>query len=497
MINMTLHPFILQLGLILLKIVCLLVTIAYYTIAERKIMAAIQRRRGPNVVGFWGLLQPLADGLKLIAKEMVIPSHANSRVFVLAPIGILTLSLVSWSILPFSCKDYSEKASIGESLRALYANLSTTPHLSDTTHILLELDQISNIQYSLLIILAISSLSVYSLIIAGWASNSKYAFLGSLRSAAQIISYEVSISLVVLPVIFLAGSLNFTNIIETQRITTLFLLPLLPLSIIFFIAIIAETNRTPFDLPEAEAELVAGYNIEYSSIIFAMSFLGEYGNMALIAHIKTHLFWGGWTVFPEKFAAVTVALIALIFCFLFVLVRATFPRYRYDQLIDIGWKIFLPLATGLLLLVVGIVIAFKSLPVVNELSELSFILFVTPGARANNFIGQTHVTLSFWGLVTSDSFNLLVLIFMSSLVFGFLLALHYKKEIWPVCFFSWIPWSSKKPPKPQEEPCILDCEKLRKNFKGYKPSKPLKCGCPNIKECYWDKKLEPDESMFN
>jgi len=363
----TFHPFLVQLSIILLKVVCLLVIIAYYTIAERKIIAAIQRRRGPNVVGFWGLLQPVADGLKLVAKEMIIPSHSNSRVFVLAPMCILTLSLVSWSILPFGCKDYTDFASTAEVVKSLYADLSVAPHFSSALSLSLELDQIANIRYSLLILLAISSLSVYSLIIAGWASNSKYAFLGALRSAAQMISYEVSISLIILPVIFLSGSLNFTEIVEAQRVTTPFVFPLFPLSIIFFIAIIAETNRTPFDLPEAEAELVAGYNIEYSSIIFAIFFLGEYGNIALIAHVKTYLFFGGWTLFSDTFSAIGVAVLALIFCFLFVLVRATFPRYRYDQLIDIGWKIFLPLTTGLLLITIGCVVAFDAAPVVAEI----------------------------------------------------------------------------------------------------------------------------------
>lgn len=208
--------------------------------------------------------------------------------------------------------------------------------LTRTFDLLTEMNNISDVRYGLLLILALSSLTVYGLIIAGWASNSKYAFLGALRSAAQMISYEVSISLVLIPVIFMAGSLNFTEIVSAQAFTTWFIFPLLPLSIIFLISMIAETNRTPFDLPEAEAELVAGYNVEYSSIIFAMFFLGEYGNMIMMSLIKSELFLGGWTGFLFLPPATVLAIKALVFCFVFVLVRATFPRYRYDQLMDIG-----------------------------------------------------------------------------------------------------------------------------------------------------------------
>ena len=371
-----LHPFIAQLALILIKIICLLVAIAYYTIAERKIMAAIQRRRGPNVVGFWGLLQPLADGLKLIAKEMIIPSHSNSRIFVVAPLCILTLSLSSWSILPFGLFDQSEYASTKAVVKTILTSSEYEKETSDIGHaaafdLLTEINGVADVRYGLLLILALSSLTVYGLIIAGWASNSKYAFLGALRSAAQMISYEVSISLILIPVIFMAGSLNLTEIVAAQELTTLFIFPLLPLSIIFLISMIAETNRTPFDLPEAEAELVAGYNVEYSSIIFAMFFLGEYGNMIMMSVLKAELFLGGWNggFLPP---ATLLTLKALIFCFIFVLVRATFPRYRYDQLMDIGWKIFLPLTTGLLLLVVGVIMAFSAHPVVGELEFLPY-----------------------------------------------------------------------------------------------------------------------------
>lgn len=368
-----LNPVIIQLLLILVKIVCLLITIAYYTIAERKIMAAIQRRRGPNVVGFWGLLQPLADGLKLIAKEMVIPSHSNSRIFVVAPLAILTLGLLNWSILPFGCFDYSENSSTNEIVKTLYVNNASSSAskawINNSFELLTEINYISDVRYGVLVILALSSLTVYGLIIAGWASNSKYAFLGALRSAAQMISYEVSISLVLIPVIFMSGSLNFTEIVFAQGQTTWFVLPLLPISIIFFISMIAETNRTPFDLPEAEAELVAGYNVEYSSIIFAMFFLAEYSNMIMMSLINSELFFGGWYGLPFIPLATTVTLKALIFCFLFVLVRATFPRYRYDQLMDIGWKVFLPVATGFLLFVIGLIVVLDATPVVSSLSQ--------------------------------------------------------------------------------------------------------------------------------
>lgn len=364
------HPFVIQFGFILLKVVCLLVAIAYYTIAERKIMAAIQRRRGPNVVGFWGLLQPLADGLKLIAKEMVIPSHSNSRIFVIAPLVILTLSLISWSIIPFGCFDYAEtlgnaagQETLAKSLLEKQSSNAGSLSFYKTT----ESGGISNVNYGILIILALSSLTVYGLIIAGWASNSKYAFLGALRSAAQMISYEVAISLVLLPIILMSGSLNFVEIVNMQSLTIWYVFPLFPMAIVFFISMIAETNRTPFDLPEAEAELVAGYNVEYSSIIFAMFFLAEYGNMIMMSLLKAILFFGGWSFWAPLPQALVLTLKGLVFCFLFVLVRATFPRYRYDQLMDIGWKIFLPLATGYLLLVVGILLFFDATPIVNEL----------------------------------------------------------------------------------------------------------------------------------
>jgi len=284
MIN--LHPYAIQIISALIKIICLLIAIAYFTIAERKIMAAIQRRRGPNIVGFWGLLQPLADGLKLIVKEMVIPTHANSRIFVVAPIVLLTLSLSVWCIVPFGCQSSIEVSTNSKQI-AFDLLFSSNANRGFS----LELNSIANVNYSLLVILAVSSLNVYGIIIAGWASNSKYAFLGALRSAAQMISYEVTVSLTILPVVALSGSLNLLKIVIAQHNTIWYIFPLLPAGIVFFISMIAETNRTPFDLPEAEAELVAGYNVEYSSIIFAMFFLAEYANMIFVSLLTVALFF--------------------------------------------------------------------------------------------------------------------------------------------------------------------------------------------------------------
>jgi NADH-quinone oxidoreductase subunit H len=364
-----------QYGLILVKTVCLLIAIAYFTAAERKIMASIQRRRGPNLVGVWGLLQPLADGLKLIAKEMLIPTKTNSQIFVAAPILILTLSLISWSVIPFNLLDLSETAQASKVTYAIDQLM-----LNNVTNVAshyAEWNDIANIRYSLLFILAISSLNVYGIIIAGWASNSKYSFLGSLRSAAQMISYEVSIGLVILPVILLSGALNFTKIVFVQSQTIWFIFPLLPCAIIFFISMLAETNRAPFDLPEAEAELVAGYNVEYSSIIFAMFFLGEYCNMLLMSILFVLFFLGGWhfpvTLLPSVFylsswfATLVLSIKVVLVCFAFVWVRATFPRYRYDQLMDIGWKVFLPLTLAFLVFVAGFLLMFNALPINLEI----------------------------------------------------------------------------------------------------------------------------------
>ena len=344
-----------QITISLIKIICVLIAVAYFTIAERKIMAAIQRRRGPNVVGFWGLLQPLADGLKLFIKELLVPTKANPVIFLLAPTLIIALSLISWSVIPFN---NSEQIITIDRLQNFDEANRINFSMHKFWHTTVNTSQLANINYTILFVLAISSLNVYGIIIAGWASNSKYAFLGALRSAAQMISYEVSIGLVILPVILLSGSLNFINIVSMQKQTGWFVFPLFPCAIIFFISMLAETNRAPFDLPEAEAELVAGYNVEYSSIIFAMFFLGEYSNMLLISAVISLLYFGGWTLpfVPENLISSEIILATKIgiFCFLFILVRAAFPRYRYDQLMSIGWKIFLPLGLSYLIFIYGI-----------------------------------------------------------------------------------------------------------------------------------------------
>ena len=346
----------------LLKIVCILIAVAYFTIAERKVMAAIQRRKGPNVVGFWGLLQPLADGAKLVFKELLIPTRANATIFLVAPVMVLILSMISWSIIPSGISIESTTSTliqVKSNFRSLEIN-----NLIDTS-------TTADISYGVLFILAVSGLNVYGIIIAGWASNSKYAFLGALRSAAQMISYEVSLGLLILPVILLAGSLNLSEIVAAQERTVWFVFPLLPCAIMFFISMLAETNRAPFDLPEAEAELVAGYNVEYSSIIFAMFFLGEYSNMLLMATVIVLLFFGGW-LSPIGFlsfipGSVFFSFKVVIFCYLFILVRAAFPRYRYDQLMDIGWKTFLPLSLSYFVFIAGVLVAFDGTPQVLEI----------------------------------------------------------------------------------------------------------------------------------
>jgi NADH-quinone oxidoreductase subunit H len=318
---------------VLLLIVPLLVAVAYFTLAERKVIAAMQRRRGPNVVGFLGLLQPLADGLKLLLKETILPSSANLFVFILAPILTFMLSLVTWAVMPF---DYGQ----------VFADLNI----------------------GVLYILAISSLGVYGIIISGWSSNSKYAFLGGLRSAAQMVSYEVSLGIIIMCVLLCVGSLNLTTIVIAQE-SIWFVVPLLPAAIMFFISGLAETNRAPFDLPEAEAELVAGYNVEYSAMGFAMFFLGEYANILLFSSMTVVFFLGGWLpllpTIPFTWIAGSIwfGIKVAFLMFLFIWVRAAFPRYRYDQLMRLGWKIFLPLSIGWLLFVAGVLTSFNWLPV--------------------------------------------------------------------------------------------------------------------------------------
>lgn len=310
----------------------LLLAIAFLTLAERKVMASMQRRKGPSVVGILGLLQPIADGLKLLVKEPVKPSSANLVIFLFAPVLTFLLSQVAWAVIPFS-----------ESL------------------------VLADLNVGLLYVFAISSLGVYGIILAGWSSNSKYAFLGSLRSAAQMVSYEVSIGLILITVLLCVGSLNLTEIVMAQE-KVWFCIPLFPLAVMFFISCLAETNRAPFDLPEAEAELVAGYNVEYSSMGFALFFLGEYANMIVMSSLCAIFFLGGWlplfnlAIFYWIPGCFWFGIKVIFFLFLFVWVRAAYPRYRYDQLMRLGWKVLLPLSLGWVVLVAGILISFDWLP---------------------------------------------------------------------------------------------------------------------------------------
>jgi NADH-quinone oxidoreductase subunit H len=315
---------------ILLIIVPLLVSVAYFTLAERKILGAIQRRRGPNVVGAYGLLQPLSDGFKLLVKETVIPSNANKLIFILSPMLTFTISLMGWAALPFD----------------KYAVLA----------------QIDN---GFIYFLAMSSLGVYGIILSGWSSNSKYAFLGALRSTAQMISYELSIGFVLLTIVICCESFNVQQIIEHQK-TIWFIIPFLPLFLIFFTAALAETNRHPFDLPEAEAELVSGYNVEYAAMGFALFSLGEYANMLMMSSIVIVLFLGGWSAPFEILSiipgAIWFGIKICLFVFLYVYMRGILPRYRYDQLMSLGWKVFLPIVLGYFMFTYSILVSFNGLP---------------------------------------------------------------------------------------------------------------------------------------
>jgi len=322
-------------GLIVGLSVVLLLAVAYLTLAERKVIAAAQLRKGPNVVGPFGLFQPIADGLKLIFKEMVIPSGANKVVFLLAPIVTFTLALIAWAVIPF-----------GEGL------------------------VLADINVGILYLFAISSLGVYGVIMAGWASNSKYAFLGALREAAQMVSYEISIGFVIVTVLMCAGSLNLSEIVLAQSggFWHWYWLPLLPMFVVFFVSTLAETARTPFDLPEAEEELVAGFYVEYSSFPFALFFLGGYANMILLSAMTTILFLGGWLP-PVEVSWLTwipgpiwFALKIAACLFVFLWLRATLPRYRYDQLMRLGWKVFLPLSLVWVVVTAGALVAFDWLP---------------------------------------------------------------------------------------------------------------------------------------
>ena len=317
---------------ILLITLPLIISVAYLTYAERKVIAAMQLRIGPNYVGPFGLLQPIADALKLMHKEPIIPTRANPILFLMAPIITFTLSLIAWAVIPFG------------------------PNFV-----------LADINVGVLYLFAISSLGVYGIVIAGWASNSRYPFLGALRSAAQMVSYEVSIGLILVAVLLCAGSLNLRDIVLAQQ-KIWFFIPLFPLFVIFFISTLAETNRAPFDLPEAEAELVSGYNVEFSSMPFALFFLGEYANMILMSAMTSLFFLGGWLP-PFNIAPFTYipgfiwfALKISLILFMFLWVRATLPRYRCDQLMRLGWKVLLPLSLAWVVLVSGILLSFDWLP---------------------------------------------------------------------------------------------------------------------------------------
>ncbi len=311
-----------------------LVSVAIIVWLDRRVWAFVQKRRGPNVVGPFGLLQTLADALKYIFKEIIIPAGANKVIFILAPITTLTLALIAWTVIPFS----NEMV-------------------------------LANINVGILYLFAISSLSVYGIIMGGWASNSKYPFLGAIRSAAQMVSYEVSIGIIIINVLLCVGSLNLNKIILAQE-NVWFIFPLFPMFVVFFISALAETNRPPFDLPEAESELVAGYQTEYSGMMYAMFWLGEYANILLLCALGSVLFLGGWlspldiypfNVFP---GAVWMILKILVLFILFSLVKAIVPRYRFDQLMRLGWKIFLPLSLIWLVLTASFLFFLDMLPTV-------------------------------------------------------------------------------------------------------------------------------------
>jgi len=319
---------------ILFLLVPVLVSVAMIVWLDRRIWAFVQKRRGPNVVGPFGLFQSLADALKYIFKEIIIPSSSNKIIFILAPIVTMTLALIAWAVIPFS-----------------------------------ETQVLANINVGILYLFAVSSLGVYGIIMGGWASNSKYPFLGAIRSAAQMVSYEVSIGVIIINVLLCTGSLNLNDIVLAQK-NIWFIIPLFPMFVIFFISALAETNRPPFDLPEAEAELVAGYQTEYSGMMYAMFWLGEYANILLMCAMGSILFLGGWLspieFFPFNLIPNALWLIfKILFLFiLFALVKAIVPRYRYDQLMKLGWKIFLPLSLIWVIITASYLFYFNLLPVI-------------------------------------------------------------------------------------------------------------------------------------
>ena len=317
---------------ILILLVPVLVSVAMIVWLDRRVWAFVQKRRGPNVVGPFGLLQSLADALKYIFKEIIIPATSNKVIFILAPIITMTLALISWAVIPFS-EDFV----------------------------------LANINVGILYLFAVSSLGVYGIIMGGWASNSKYPFLGAIRSAAQMVSYEVSIGIIIINVLLCVGSLNLSDIVLAQK-ELWYIIPLFPMFVIFFISALAETNRPPFDLPEAEAELVAGYQTEYSGMMYAMFWLGEYANILLMCAMGSILFLGGWLppidVFPFNVIPSPLWLIfkIILLFVLFALVKAIVPRYRYDQLMRLGWKVFLPLSLTWVVLTAGYLMYFDLLP---------------------------------------------------------------------------------------------------------------------------------------
>ncbi|MCB9989193.1 MAG: NADH-quinone oxidoreductase subunit NuoH [Rhodospirillales bacterium] len=325
-------PLAIILGWIGLIVGVVLIAVAYLTYVERKVLGAMQRRQGPMTVGPFGLLQPIADGVKLLSKETIIPSQANRPVFLLAPILMFILALIAWAVIPV---DY----------RMVLADINV----------------------GILYLFAVSSMGVYGVIMAGWASNSRYAFLGGLRSASQMVSYEVSMGLIIVCVLVCVGSLNLTDIVMAPRPVWVQVM-LFPMFIVFLVSILAETNRAPFDLPEGESELSGGFMVEYSAMTFALFFLGEYANMILMSAIAVVLFLGGWLPpfgmeflgFVPGFVWFVVKTCAILFFFLWA--RATFPRYRYDQLMRLGWKVFLPLTLGWVVFMAGTLMAFDALP---------------------------------------------------------------------------------------------------------------------------------------
>jgi len=336
--NIYAWPVVVMVAQILLVVVCLLVALAFLLYGDRKIWAAVQLRRGPNVVGPWGLLQSFADFIKFVVKEIVIPAGADKIVFLLAPLITLVLAFIAWAVIPFS-----------------------------------DGWVISDINVGILYLFAVSSMGVYGIIMGGWASNSKYPFLGAMRSAAQMVSYEVSIGFVLVTVLLLAGSLNLSDIVNAQKggFWHWYWLPLFPMFVVFFISALAETNRPPFDLPEAESELVAGYQVEYSSTPYLLFMIGEYLNIVLMCGLLALLFMGGWLppfdVAPFIWVPGIIWFVAktCFFFFMFAMIKAIVPRYRYDQLMRLGWKVFLPLSLFYVAAVAGVLVAFDMAPVLG------------------------------------------------------------------------------------------------------------------------------------